>query len=196
MIVWLAMLGCVPRLYTEADSDSDTTEWSWTAPSNTWPIHQPAEGLVGEGWAVGDVPADFRLPDQHGDELALWQFYGDVVLVDVSTMWCAPCQDLAAGAESLYQDHVAEGFVMVTVLAEDVEGNPPDQSDLNAWGDAFGITAPIVGDGAKDVAGQTVVGNNYPALFVIDRDMTIGERIAMPTTDDGVRAAVERGLAR
>src|SRR5688500_8285864 len=108
-ILFLSMTaGCVPRLYTP---ESELVLADWEPPENSWETGAPAADLVGEGYAVGDVVPDFRLLDQHGDEVSLWQFYGSVVLLDVSTIWCGPCQDLAWDTEATWTDFRDEGFV-------------------------------------------------------------------------------------
>jgi len=55
-------------------------------PDNTW-WHADAadvpDDLVGTGWDVGDVAPDFTLLDQFGDEVQLYQFYGQVIVLDI-----------------------------------------------------------------------------------------------------------------
>ena len=93
MLVLLA--GCIPHLY----SPEDAGPWSWDPPENSWGEGGPPTGLQGEGFFQGDVVQDLRGQDQFGAEVSLWQFYGELVVLDISTMWCAPCQDLARGVQ-------------------------------------------------------------------------------------------------
>lgn len=189
---WLmvASVGCVPRLYSEGGAGGP---WSWEAPENRWGVDEPPEGLLGTGWSTGQVAPDFRLIDQHGEEVALWQFYGRVVLVDISTMWCAPCRDLAAHTEETWQDYDDEGFVYLTVLQEDVEGEPVTPEDQVVWADAYGITSPVLGDPDKAGTGAAILQGQYPAVLVIDRDLVVVERVN-PPDDASVRAAIEDAL--
>ncbi len=183
------LVGCTPRLYTEAAQG----EWEWNAPENSWPLNEPPQGTVGTGYAAGQVVPDFRLVDQHGDEVALWQFYGNVIMLDISTIWCRPCQDLAAHTEETALDYADQGFVYVTVLQEDLEGEPPDLEDLETWADLFGITSPILADGDKAGTGGAIEQGVYPAVLIIDRELRVAQRVS-PPDDANVRAAIEAEL--
>jgi len=172
---WLVMTGvglqgCVPDL-----TSSGANAGPWEAPENQWPLREPPANLVGTGFAEGQVPPDFRLLDQHGDEVSLWQFYGSVVLLDVSTMWCGPCQEIAGHTEATYDSFKDDGFMYLTVLHEDVENRPPTTEDLEEWAAGFGISAPILADGDQ-ATGAAVTQGQYPAVIVIGRDMTIVDR--------------------
>ena len=137
---------------------------------------------------MGDTLCDFRLQDQFGDEVSLWQFWGDVVLVDISTIWCGPCQELAASTQATFEHFEDDGFMYLTIIQQDVEGNPPKQVDVVEWAEAFGIEAPVLGDGDEVVA--AVRQNQFPALLLLDRKMKVHERVTPP--DAGVvDAAIE-----
>lgn len=189
-VAWCAAAasGCIPRLYS---ADGPAGPWSWTAPENTWPSSPPPEGTVGEGYDEGQIVPDFRLVDQHDDEVALWQFYGDVILLDISTLWCGPCQDLATHTEDTWSSYRDQGFVYVTVIAEDLEGDPPDAADLDTWVNGFGITSPVVAD-PDEVTVVALRNSTFPAVLVIGRDLTVVDRVG--TTDAEVRAGIEAAL--
>ncbi len=183
---------CVPRLYTERPNGPD--DGSWEPPANGWPMAEPPAGLAGEGFDEGEVPPDFRLVDQHGDEVSLWQFWGQVVLLDVSTMWCAPCRDIAAHAQETQDDYGADGFVYLTVLQQNVEGGPPTGEDLESWADVFGISgAPVLADGDASATGGAVRLGQFPAVLVLDRALVVAERVN-PVDDPTIRAAIEEAL--
>ncbi|MEZ4319774.1 MAG: TlpA disulfide reductase family protein [Myxococcota bacterium] len=185
----VVLAACTPRLYTSGGTD---TEWSWEAPANDWPTAAPPEGTRGQGLSVGQTVPDLRLADQFGNEVSLWQFHGRVVLVDISTMWCAPCQELANSTESTQQRFGADEFVYTTVLQENVESQPPTTDDLNVWADFFGITAPVLADGEK-ITGSAVQNGQYPALLLIGPDLVVHERIN-PVDEATVDAAIEELL--
>jgi thiol-disulfide isomerase/thioredoxin len=189
---WVAVtaaVGCVPRLYTQ-DADEP---WSWEAPDNQWESREPPAGTRGDGFSEGQIVPDFLLRDQFGDDVSLWQFYGNVVVLDISTMWCAPCQELAQHTEETVQDYAGEEFVYVTVLQEDPEGDPPGVDDLVEWAELFGITAPVLDDGTKQATGTAVFQGQYPAVLVIDRQLRVAERVN-PIEDAEVRKAIEAAL--
>ena len=101
-------LGCTPHLVSV---EEEITGLNWEAPENDWPSNEPPNTLEGEGFSEGQVPHDFRVPDQHGDEVSLWQFYGSVILLDISTMWCGPCQQIAREVDEPWKDYRDQGFM-------------------------------------------------------------------------------------
>ena len=138
---------------------------------------------------------DARLMDQHGEELSLWQFYGDILVLDISTQWCGPCQALAEGVQATADDYRDDGVEYITLLVEDLDGNATDADDLNAWGDYYGISEPIVSDTAN-IAPSMLPDSGYPGVFIIGRDMTNLGRVTIPQTgqDEAVRAAIDAAL--
>jgi thiol-disulfide isomerase/thioredoxin len=191
--------GCLPRLYSEVDPDTGTTSITsstvtWVGPTNSWEVTGPPAGTVGEGYEVGQTVPDVRLIDQHGDEVSLWQFYGDVMLLDISTIWCGPCQDLGAHTEAVWQDYgpeLGDGFIYLTALQEDLEGGLVDPEDVQLWVDTFAISAPVLADSGKEVA--AVSNGQYPAVILIGRDLKVIQRV-QGTADSEIRAAIEGAL--
>lgn len=182
----LLCAGCVPRLYSDATSDSDV---AWRAPANTWPVSEPPAGLEGQGMDEGEIVYDVRGTDQFGDETSLWQFAGSWILVDISTMWCAPCQDLARGTEDVAQTYKDRGLVYVTLLHENLLNEAPTLEDLGLWarfpeggeGAYDLITQPIVAD-PKGRSGslEAVRANQYPVVLLVGPDLRVVERIEPP----------------
>ncbi len=190
-LLLLLALGCTPHLSSPALDDSGPDTWSWQAPENSWEQREPPHGLEGEGWHEGEVAPDFLLLDQHGDLVSLWQFYGMIIAVDHSTMDCVNCRALAKQVDETQAHYEAEGFVYLTLLSKDLDGEVPDVDDLNTWCDAFDVNAPVLSDDAgisEDVVGP---GGGYPHLQVIDRDMRMADQQVNPPNDAGLRAAIE-----
>ncbi len=189
ILTFLFLVGCTPHLKSDQEVISGE---NWEAPDNDWSVSEPPSNLVGEGFSVGDVPHDFRLVDQFGDEVSLWQFYGSVVLLDISTMWCGPCQHIAQDVNETWLDYRDEGFMYITVLPEDLEGGSVGAEDLTAWSDGYGIEAPVLAD--NEGYGYTVEPDKaWPVVMLIDRKMTVAiERI--PPEDAAIREAIEAAL--
>ena len=59
-------------------------------PENSWwhtaESALPAD-LVGTGSSTGDIIQDFTMSDQFGDEVELYQFYGQVIVLDLYAEW-------------------------------------------------------------------------------------------------------------
>ena len=198
MIALLAvgLAACAPpRLYSADGGGADVGSGSnWVAPENDWEKGSPPPGeLVGEGFAVGQVFPDLRLVDQHGQEVAAWQWYGMVIAVDVSTMWCGPCRGLAAEVDHTWEDYRDQGFMYLTLLPQDQAGEVPDQADLNAWADQFGITAPVLSDD-QGWSYQIVPDNTYPRIMIVGRDMRVRVDQVTPAEDSAIRSAIEAAL--
>lgn len=189
VILPMLLAACVPDL---GSSPVDTA--AWTAPDNAWPSATPPADLSGQGFYVGQVAPDFRLLDQNGDDVSLWQFYGRPVVLDISTMWCRPCQQLATGAADTAQAYAADGLVYLTVLPENVQGDPPTTDDLDAWVQAFGLDSPVVADPGRVWSAPAVPHGQYPFVAVLDAGMQVGARVD-PPTDDNLRAAIDGVLA-
>ncbi|MFT4627614.1 MAG: peroxiredoxin [Myxococcota bacterium] len=154
------------------------------------------QGQEEGGFEVGRIVPDVGLPDQAGEPVSLRDFDGSVVLLDISTMWCAPCQELATHAEATFADYEPDGFMYITVLQEDVEGGVPKQPDLQRWADSFSITTPVLADGGppeERTTGPAIVNGQFPAILVIGRDGSVVERVGA-TDDASVREAIERAL--
>ncbi len=185
----IAASGCVPVLTSPGGVPDDDAPW--VAPENSWPMGEVPESLKGEGWSDGDVVKDARWTDQFGAEVSLWQFYGRVIVLDFSTLWCGPCQVLAADVQATADDY-PDDLTYITILVEDLDGNVPDVGELSYWGEYFGITAPIVSDTAN-VAPTLLPDSSYPGLFLIDRDLVIHGRID-PVSDEAIRGEIDSAL--
>lgn len=191
--MFLALLACVPVL-TSPPGTNDFV--AWEAPTNSWPVSEPPEDLRGEGVAVGDVAGDFRATDQFGDEVSLWQFYGSTIVLDVSTMWCSPCQDLAAEAQALADDYRDDGVVYLTLMPQDLASDVPDVSELNDWSEAFDLFEPILADHEGYSYTIVPVGDSgFPVVLIIDETMVVDARLeAEVDWDQAIRAALDEAL--
>ncbi|MBM4392682.1 MAG: TlpA family protein disulfide reductase [Deltaproteobacteria bacterium] len=181
------LLACIPELTSKkvgACADG--------LPENEWPVGEPPVDLLGEGYEVGEVVGDACVPDQNGDDVALWQFYGRVWVLDVSTMWCAPCQVLAHGLQEIADGYADEEFSYVTVLAEDLGSDVPDNAELNEWAGNFGIREPVLADAVGFTSG-IVRNGTYPAVLIIGRDMVVHQRLDVPS-DEAIIEAVDSAL--
>ena len=169
-VVWaLGIMGCVPEFDGQTEAG---------------------------GFGVGDVVPETRMLDQTGEEISLRDFDGDVVLLDISTMWCAPCQEVASHAEETFLDYRDDGFMYVTVLQEDVHAKPPNQGDLEEWASSFGMTSPVLADGGapeERITASAIENGQFPAILIIDRKGKVVERVGA-TDDATVRSAIERAL--
>ena len=66
--------------------------------------------------------------DQFGNEVSLWQFYGQLILIDGRRMVLRV--KLATEVDHTWKDYEDRGFMYLTILAED-NASHPNQEVLN-----------------------------------------------------------------
>ena len=74
----------------EEETEEIVTPPSEYGPENSWwhalESDVPAE-LEGTGYDQGDIAYNFQLNDQFGEEVQMYQFYGQVIVLDVFAEW-------------------------------------------------------------------------------------------------------------
>lgn len=190
LLAFFVFLACAPGTQGPSSAGAE-----WEAPDNRWPSQAPPADLVAGGYDEGDVPPDVRMPDQFGDEVSLWQFYGNLVVVNVAPMWCAPCQDLAAGVEPMMEEYEGESVVFIELVAETVEGETPTMSDAEEWAETFGIeSSPVLADTSGFYVNFSQ-GGAYPVVVGIGADMVVFEGGFVPVDgEDDIRAFIDANL--
>ncbi|MCB9778887.1 MAG: redoxin domain-containing protein, partial [Alphaproteobacteria bacterium] len=81
-------------------------------------------------WDEGDVVANSTLVDQHGQDVDLYSFCGQHIMIAFGAMWCGPCQELASDVQDLQDDYGPDGFQAIEILIEDTSGSSLDSGDL------------------------------------------------------------------
>lgn len=125
-------------------------------------------------WANGDVAANFTLVDQYGQDVSLYSFCGQHIMIAFGAAWCGPCKDLADEVQAVQDEYGPEGFQAIEILIEDAGGNPPDQQDLVDWYNDHGmVNIPVLNDGAYEVWPYYELDWGIPTVVHIGPDMTI-----------------------
>lgn len=192
----LSLGACTPVLTSPpgAGSDETLTAADWERPDNGWPSVDSLPGdIEAQGWNEGDIVKDARLVDQNGDIVSLWQFYGQVIALDISTMWCGPCQLLAREVDEVQSHYADEGFIYLTMMPENIDGDIPDVENLNEWAERNGVSAPILSD-APLHSYDIVPDRIWPRVMIIGRDLRVAEGQVQPAEDAAIRAAIEAAL--
>jgi cytochrome oxidase Cu insertion factor (SCO1/SenC/PrrC family) len=170
--------GCKPKLATDDSttppipqvddsaitiSPTDSDDRSWV----TWETCSQK---------VGDHPCDFELMDQHGDMVNLYDHHDKVIVIDLSTIWCGVCNNIAKEGDEWLSDYGADNFIWLTILVDNATGDPPTLEDIQHWATVYGIEVPVlVGDRSlvdlNAETGYPVTG--WPTLVVIDQEMVL-----------------------
>jgi hypothetical protein len=125
----------------------------------------------------GDHPCNFSLMDQYGDMVDLYDYHEKVIVVDLSTMWCGVCNNIAQEGDEWLNDYGSDNFIWLTILIDATAyGVPPTLEDIQDWATHYNISVPVLmGDRSLvDLTAETgypVTG--WPTLVVIDQDMVL-----------------------
>ena len=140
-----------------------------TLAGSTLPVAQPAadEGLSYQFTPLeppGEAPG-FVLPDMEGEQHALQDYRGRVVLLNFWATWCPPCRREMPALERLYQQLGEEGLVVLAVNQwEDPDHVFAYTGELNVF-----PSFPILFDPDSSVAERYGV-KGLPSSFLLDRD--------------------------
>lgn len=108
-----------------------------------------------------DPAPAFSLPTVTGDRLALADYRGQYVLVNFWATWCPPCRAELPDLVAYYEDHAAEGFMLIGVNEQEAPAlvtNYLTQSRLDF---------PVVLDSDGGVMQQYGV-TGMPSSFLVD----------------------------
>ena len=163
-------MGCAAELNTTDNNDSPV------------PPPEPPEFGVNEREdcdqaAIGSNVCDLVLLDQNEDIWRLYDHAGKVIVIDISTVWCYPCQVAGHHAQPI-QDDYGDDVVFATILVEGPTAEPATQEDVQQWVEEHNVTTAPVLQGSReyvvDTAGITgyLVGG-FPTYVYIDQDLKI-----------------------
>ena len=169
----ISLVACSPA--SPIDSDIGDDDNSNAIPDDT-PIYD-----VGVNWetcssAEGDHPCNIIAIDHNGDEFDLYANYGSLIVIDLSAMWCGPCNNAGAHAQEVQDMYAAEDLIYVTVLVENSHGVPPSDDDIQQWATDYGNTSSPVIPGNRGMlvsSGGSWELTNWPTFFYIDRELVI-----------------------
>jgi thiol-disulfide isomerase/thioredoxin len=168
--------------------------------ANQWPYFDGSAGeppLITEtGWEEGQVPPDFELVDQFGAPTCLWQMYGHYVVLDVSALWCVPCQDIAETVACQQETFV--DLVYMTFITQDADSQPADLIHAQQWAENFGLDdgtlTPVIADGGEVFTSQFPGDGTLPTLVLLDPELKMVTWGVGEEADVGIRAELESAL--
>jgi len=129
-------------------------------------LHAPRVSSAQECDAdAANADLDFVLKDINGQDVALNDFKGQVILLDFWATWCAPCRIEIPNFVELYDEYGPDGFVVLGISVDDAG------TDLKPFADELAMDYPVlIGAEREDVINAYGPPIGYPTTFVIGRD--------------------------
>ena len=126
-----------------------------------------------------------------GDELALSDLLGQVVIVNTWASWCGPCEDEMPLLLDIEKNYQRDG---VSLLGINVEDKPQDAKEFAT---KFGIDFPSLVDADSKLLASLpgVPPNALPSTLIIDRNGQIGARIVGPVKPGVIEEILDGWLA-
>ncbi len=128
-----------------------------------------ATGAV--AWGAGKPAPDFTLKDVlQGQDYALSQFKGKVVLINFFTFFCGPCREEMPDLNKIYQENKDKGFVTLGIALSS------DPTQIRFLVKQLGLDYPVLSgtDKVSDAYGSVAV---VPTTFIIDKQGNIAHKL-------------------
>ena len=140
-----------------------------------------------KGYALkaGSEAPGFRLPSLGGGEVDLAAQRGKVVVLNFWATWCPPCVAEMPSLERLHRALSPEGLSVVTVSADEDEG------ELRRFVSERALTLPVLKDPGGRVAAGEYRTTGYPETFVLDREGRILQHVVGPAEWDSAERLAE-----
>ena len=126
------------------------------------------------GWAIGDAACDFQLLDQDESYWRMSDYLGEVVLIDLSAMWCGPCNAAAMTTQTIQEQYEDQGFQYVTILIADLQNEAVEIEDVSLWVNSYGMTTAPVLQGNRGLLQTAATPHGFPVqswptFILVDR---------------------------
>lgn len=140
-----------------------------------WKLFKPTQTAFRQNQVrAGRMAPDFQFPDLKGKLVALSDFRGKVVLLNIWATWCRPCVEEMPALERLYQKLKGKPFEIVAVSV-DSEG----LDNVQPFVKKLGLSFPILMNTNGSIR-QTYGTTGVPESFIIDQEGKIVRKIIGP----------------
>jgi thiol-disulfide isomerase/thioredoxin len=106
---------------------------------------------------------ELNLTTLDGEPVALSDYLGKVVLVNLWATWCPPCREEMPALQAFYEKYQSKGFILIAID----QGETSQQ--VIPFVNEFGLTFPVWLDVGNE-AGRIFKTMNLPSSYVIDRN--------------------------
>ncbi len=116
------VVGACPELPASDAGPTDTASFTYQGERYEW-----------DAYREGDTVSNWKGMDAYGQDVSIYNFCGNYVLVSVGAFWCAPCQDLAEDLPDEQAALVADigNFTFFEMLTQNLRGSTPSEEDLD-----------------------------------------------------------------
>jgi peroxiredoxin len=122
--------------------------------------------------ATGFYAPDFTLPSLDGQSYSLSELRGRPILLNLWASWCLPCRAEMPALQRVYEEHQAQGFIVLAVNAT----NQDSPGAAAAFVEELGLSYPILLDEEGTVS-RLYGLRALPTTFFIDAEGKIIEVI-------------------
>ena len=135
----------------------------------------------------GEAAIDFTYPDKDGNDVALSDFIGSVVYVDVWATWCGPCRTEMPFLHDLEAEYSDKNVTFIGVSV-DVEKNRQVWLDMMEEKDMKGVQ--IFADGWSQITKDYAI-NGIPRFMLFDTEGNVSNLNADRPSSDDIRPALD-----
>jgi len=195
LFLLLLVLGCSPRNPIATNSEDSIGDATCGAAVNSWPeVTSEHTAYEGSGASTGDFLWNFQLADQFGDATCLSQFLGNVLIVDMSTRWCGPCNEAAEESPELWEQmqQIGPSWIL-TVMVQDGLGLPATSRDVEEWVEQYELEYPVLLDQSEQTREAWEV-LSFPLFLFVAPTGEIVQRIEQRPDDSDVLAFVQQAV--
>lgn len=172
---------------------SDDLIPGWT-PNPLPPLTTAACENSAAGREVGDLAEDFMLLDQSGEPVRLSDYCGKVVYLALGAMWCTECIKHAEAIVDLLDQFGDEKLVVLTLMTENPDFEPPEKADLETWAKTFGLPTPVLSDEGWQVWDRYYRYHAAPGQLLIGADGRIRKQLSIDSPHEVTAEDIEAAI--
>jgi hypothetical protein len=170
-----------------ATTPTDTTPDGSTKPADpVTPDAGPAYAPSPYGVEVGDTIANLSFTGWPAPP------YTTILVVNVCSVWCVPCQKAYADFKAKAADYSAKGVSLLSVLYENGEVKPISADEAAAYAVKNEVAIPVAIDPAYQLSNAVRPAEVPPYIVVSARDMKVLG--TLKSADSGPWAFVDQKL--
>ena len=146
----------------------DDTDWPYVGGYPRGPI---PDKVAGEGFDIGQITLDWSHVDQHGQDLWMHRFYGNVVVIYIDTEEAPPIGSIAPEVQATYEALQDQGFVVLNFVTQGLTW--PSAPDADRWIETHGLTFPVFEHQNQSISTNYHYSPFVPHFTVLDRSLRI-----------------------